>query len=297
MKNIDLLKTFVLIIEENSFIGAGRKLNISKAAMSKRIAALEDELRVKLLVRTTRSLSLTDEGRILYEHSKRIFKELDEVEGLLAEMHHEPTGELFVISGPHFGEEYLLPHLPAFLERYPKVKLKLSFRQSMPDMIKEEVDIVCGLSIQGHPDAIQRSLSKTRHVLCASYGYLEKYGEPRVPDDLLRHHLITHSLRQPNNEVVFKSGQRIILEPFLILDDTRIMLQCALMDLGFIRVHHYVVEKALKERKLKEILPKYMEQKNTISLYLYYMKNRYLHPKIRLFVDFILNIMKQHESS
>lgn len=242
-------------------------------------------------------MGLTDAGRVLYEHGKQIFKKLEDVNGLIAEMHDEPSGELFVVCGPHFGTEYLLPHLPHFLERYPKIRLKLSFRQSMPDLINESVDVVCGLSMQGPPDSIQKCLRKSRNVLCATKAYLTKFGKPKEPLDLLNHRLITHALRSPNNEIVFKSGQTLIIDPYLIVDDTRLMLECALLNVGFIRVHHYVVEQALAKGDLVEVLPKFMEQKNTIPIYICYLKERFIHPKTRLFVDFILNVVKNHENS
>ena len=145
------------------------------------------------------------------------------------------------------------------------------------------------MSIPGPADSIQRVIEKTRYVLCASPDYLKKYGTPKRPQDLIGHQYITHSMRRPDDVILFKNDS-IHVEPLLRLNDTKAMLQCALEGVGIIKLHEYVVREAIEQKKLVEILSSFAE--NELSIYLCYQARRYLQPKIRRFIDFVLGKMR-----
>jgi DNA-binding transcriptional LysR family regulator len=146
--------------------------------------------------------------------------------------------------------------------------------------------LVIGMSISGPPESIQKTISKTRYAICASPLYLEKFGTPQKPIDLVNHHYLTHGMRQPNHILTFGENHSITLDPILRLNDANALLTCALNGLGIVKLHYYMVKDALKEKKLIEILAPYNQE--IYPIYLCYSQNRYLSPKIRHFIDFLM---------
>lgn len=293
MSKFERMDTFIKVIDSNSFSLAAKSLKISSAAVSKQISALEEELGVKLLNRTTRSLILTEAGRIYYDYCQKLLNMVREADSLVSHMRVEPSGHLHVISGRHFAETFIIPHLKEFMTQYPKVTINLELAERVPDISKENIDIVFGMSIHGPPDAIQKKIAMTRYVICASPQYLKKNGTPLTPKELLKHHYIAHSMRKPDNLITFKNGQQIYLNPILKLNDTEAMLQCALDGIGIVRLHDYMVEQAIANGKLVELLKKYSEPE--LPIFYYYQQSRYVHSKIRLFLDFIIDKIAQSE--
>jgi DNA-binding transcriptional LysR family regulator len=135
-------------------------------------------------------------------------------------------------------------------------------------------------------DLVHRRVSSTRYILCASPSYIEKNGMPKTPQELSQHFYITHSMRKPNNVVTFKNEEKITLEPKLKLNDSFAMRESAILGLGIIKVHDYIVTDALKDGRLVELLQEYQEPEQ--SIFLYYQSGRYLLPKIRRFIDFFV---------
>lgn len=173
--------------------------------------------------------------------------------------------------------------------------VSLHFTQTFPDLSQGDVDLVFGLSSSGPIDSIQKQIGLTRDILVASPDYLEEHGKPASPDDLVNHKVITHTGRKPGDILTFKDGKQVHVNPVLWLNDTSAMLDCALQGQGIIRLHQYIVEKALKRGELVEVLPQAMPKKKTIPLYLCYPESRYLHSKVRHFIDFVLEKMKNME--
>ncbi len=206
MSKLNQLATFIQVAENSSFAKTARSMKLSTAAVSKQIGLLEDSLGVQLLHRSTRRVELSEIGQIYYEHCKRIMSELSEADAAISKTHQEPFGELKVTSGRHFGERYIVPHLADFIKSYPKVRINLELAERIPDLEKEGVDILIGMSLPGPPDSIQRVIEKTRYVLSASPAYLKKFGIPKKPEDLIEHRYITHSMRHPDDVIFFKNS-------------------------------------------------------------------------------------------
>ncbi|MCE5295069.1 MAG: LysR family transcriptional regulator [Chlamydiales bacterium] len=280
----DKLATFVTVIEEGSFANAARKLHISAAAVSKQIRLLEEELKIELMVRSTRSLSLTDAGHLYFEQAKKIVQEMHQLTALNQELQQEPSGILHVSSARYFGETYIVPRLPEFLEKYPKLTLSLELMERLPDIDREDIDIVIGMSRPLSLDSIQKTIGHTKYVFTASPAYLKTFGTPHHPHDLKNHRYINHSSRVPTNITYFKDNQEVYLEPSLLLNDTNAMKQCALNGLGIVKLHEYVVADAIKEGTLVEILSAFTDPKEPI--FAAYKSQKHLPTKIRKFLDF-----------
>lgn len=293
MINPTWLISFVEVVNRSSMVGAAKHLRITPAAVSKHILNLENELEIQLLQRSTRSIALTHEGMVYFQHAKNILSAYREAENAISLSKEEPSGTLKIVCGPQIGNLYVIPHLKEFLSRYPKIHLNILSTQTMPDLEKEQVDVVVGLT-SGIPSyCIQRTLTYARWVFCASPDYIEKFGEPKKPSSLIQHQIITRTQRQPNNVIEFKTGESIMFEPYLYYNDTRAIRRCALEGLGIAQLHDYIVAKDIQENRLVEILSKYTEQKKTIPIHLYYLPASHVHLKVRCFVDFMVEIMKR----
>ncbi len=194
---------------------------------------------------------------------------------------------------PQIGNLYVIPHLKEFLERYPKLRLHIEFTQTMPDVEKENVDIVVGLTTGISVNCIQRTLMYARWVFCASPEYVTKYGMPKKPSDLAEHLIITRTQRRPNNIIEFKTGQTIHFQPYLYVNDTRAIRRCALGGLGIAQLHDYIIADDLKENRLVEILHEYNEDKNTIPIHISYLQTSHVHIKIRKFIDFMVEVLSR----
>ena len=288
------LVSFVEVVNRSSMAEAAKYLGMTPAAVSKHIFNLENGLEIQLLQRSTRRMALTHEGMLYFEQAKNILSAYREAESAISLSKKEPSGTLKIVCGPQIGNLYVIPHLKEFLNKYPKIRLNILSTQTMPDLEKEKVDVVVGLTGGIPPYCIQRTLTYARWVFCASPEYIKKFGEPKKPSDLIKHQIITRIQRQPNNVIEFKTGESIVFEPYIYYTDTRAIRRCALEGLGIIQLHDYIVAKDIKESRLVEILSKYTEQKKTIPVHIYYFPASHIHLKVRCFVDFMVEIMKRY---
>lgn len=284
------LVSFIEVVNRSTMADAARHLRITPAAVSKHILSLENELGIQLLQRSTRRVDLTHEGRLYFEHAKRILEAYQQAEAAVSHSKEEPSGLLKLVCGPQIGNLYVIPYLKEFLERYPKLRLNIELTQTMPDLEKEKVDVVLGLTSGIPSHWIQRTLTYARWVFCASPEYLEKHGTPKKPSELTQHQIITHIQRQPNNLIEFKTGESVIFEPYLYYNDTRAIRRSVLHGLGIAQLHDYIIADDLKKNRLVEILNKYTEQKKTIPIHISYFPTSHVHIKIRRFLDFMVEV-------
>ncbi len=286
MSKFERIATFVRVFEEGSFAACAKLLKISSAAVSKQVSMLEEELGFTLLYRSTRKLSLTDAGAIYFEKAKKIVEEMAQMEMLAEEMQQEPFGRLKVAAQHHFAHMHIIPRLKDFLATYPKISLTIELLERFPDLEREDIDIVIGMSRPISLHSIQKTISRTRYVFAASPGYLKEFGIPKVPDDLRKHRYINHTLRTPVHITRFSDNEELFIEPYLLLNDTMAMKNCAVAGIGIVKLHHYAVAKELKEGTLVEILGDYNEPEQPI--YASYSPHKIVPSKIRAFLDFFV---------
>lgn len=284
------LVSFLEVANRSNMAAAAKHLKITPAAISKHILSLEDKLGIPLLKRSTRRIELTHEGLLYYPHAKQILDAFDQAEAAISHSKEEPSGLLKIVCGPEIGNLFLLPYLKEFLERYPQLRVNIEFTQVVPDLEKEKVDVVLGLTTGIPVNCIQRTLMHARWVFCASPEYLEKYGEPEKLSDLAEHRIITHSGRCPNNVIAFNNGESVQFEPYLYFNDTREMRRIALQGLGIVQLHDYIIAQDLRENRLVEILQEHVDPK-TIPIHISYLHASHVHIKIRKFVDFMVEII------
>lgn len=287
MSKLERINTFISVVEENGFAASARKHGVSTAAISRQISALEAELGVQLLTRTTRQVRLTETGLQYYQQCKKALGELAEAENAIAGSQQEALGVLNILSPRYFALTNIIPRLPEFMARNPKLRINFELAERFPDFSQEGIDILFGVTIEGPPGLVRRRVATTRYVLCASPSYLKNHGMPKAPADLQQYHYIAHSMRKPLDILTFNDGKEVYLEPIVSLNDTRAMRECALQGMGIVKLHDYEVADALADGSLREILTEFRGPQYTV--YLYYQQSRYLQPKIRRFIDFFIS--------
>jgi DNA-binding transcriptional LysR family regulator len=285
MNTLGLIQTFCKVAQCANFTAAAKDLGISAAAVSKQISLLEGELGIQLLQRTTRHVALTEIGSHYYNEVQEVLLALDKANGLVAAAKDEPVGLLRVKSARYFMEHYIIPRLPAYRAAYPKVNLDLQIAEHIPHLLEEDLDIVFGMSADVASNSISKKLTTTRYIICASPNYLQMYGEPKVPSDLVHHQYITHTMRTPNDVWTFPSGERVHLKQILYLNDAQAIMECALGGLGIVILHHYQVAQALKRGDLVELLSNHKMPQ--IPILMYYHPGRYMQPKVRSWIEFM----------
>lgn len=288
---MERILTFIAVVEGNGFTAAARKCNVSTAAISRQISMLESELQTELLLRTTRQVTLTEIGAQYYQQCKKILGELKDAELAITSSQQEAIGTLNITSSRYFAMNYLIPHLYEFINLNPKLQIRFELAERFPNLAKEEIDILFGVSMESDDKGlVRRRVATTRYILCGSPLYFKKNGMPKIPSDLTKHRYITHAMRKPDNVLVFTTGQEIHVNPILWLNDCYAMRECAIQHMGIIKMHDYIVKDALKNQQLIEVLHEYQEPQQPV--YLYYQQSRYLQPKIRRFIDFYLSKME-----
>src|SRR3954469_13865487 len=185
------MAVFARVVATGSLSAAARELSLSPALVSRKLAALEARLGVRLINRTTRSLHLTDEGASYYEACSRLLAEIGEADAAVAAGKVEPQGVLRAALPASFGHLHVAPRIPEFAERYPKVRLALSLSDRSVNVIEEGFDIAIRIAELEDSSLAARRLAPNRRVVCASPDYLRRHGTPREPDDLVRHNCLT----------------------------------------------------------------------------------------------------------
>lgn len=294
MEGLTALCAFAHAVELKSFAAAGRRLGISASAVSKSVARLEDRYGVRLLNRTTRSISLTAEGAAFYDRCVRILVELEEAELAIAQRCASPSGLLRVDMPVALGRLGIIPALPRFLERCPKVEIDASLNDCITNLVKEGIDVAVRIGGGADSRLVSRRLAPHRLCTCAAPSYLERCGIPRQPDDLLNHNCL--NFRFPTTGRLklwrFQSGgeKRELRAPGnLTFDNGEALIEAAVAGLGIIQVPSYMVTAAIEAGALRLLLREYAIENSSIAVV--YPQNRHLSPKVRAFVDFLIELV------
>ena len=289
MDQLSNLKAFARVVATGSFSEAARRLRTSKSLISRQIAALEAELGVRLFHRTTRSLSLTDEGRSYHEQVVRILAELEEADRSISQLRATPRGRLRVNAPMSFGFLHLAPAVPDFLARYPEVELDVTMNDRYVDLVDEGFDVAIRLGRLADSSLVARRLAPMRRVVCASPYYFERHGIPARPEELRDHRCLAYSLNTPVDEWRFADadGRPISVEirgP-LRANNGDILRTAAIRDLGIVNLPSFIIGNDLRLGSLVSILEPFLVQ--DAGVHAVYPHSRHLSAKVRAFVDFL----------
>ncbi|PDS99832.1 LysR family transcriptional regulator [Rhizobium sp. S9] len=289
MDSLASVFAFVHAAEQQSYVAAARIAGVSPSAIGKAVARLESRLGVRLFNRTTRSISLTEEGAVLYERYKRIIDDMQDVEAALSKSRESPRGRLRV-SVPHIvGHHLLMPMLPAFAERFPEIELDVDFEDRLIDLVAEGLDVVVRSGELADARLIARHLGDQHFVVCGSPDYFERRGRPETPGDLFRHACI--HFKYPSSGRVapwaFSAPyERLLLPKSLTFNNTDAGLRAAQDGLGLAHLPVYVAASHMRAGRLIPVLTSFMVPFGSLSLV--WPSNRQLSPKVRAFVDFVV---------
>src|SRR6185295_1007756 len=208
MDKFTAMKTFVRIVEAGSLTGAANGLDTSLPTVVRTLAALERELGVSLLKRTTRRIHLTDEGTQYLERCRDILTATQEAEDILVARRTEPVGKLSVTASVAFGRRYLTPIVCGFLQRYPKVTADVLLVDRVVDLIEEGMDAAIRIGHLRDSSLVAIEVGRVRRVVCASEKYLRRHGVPQSPSDIRNHRCVRHLGLSPRSEWHFQVGSR-----------------------------------------------------------------------------------------
>lgn len=286
MDRIEELRVFVSVADLSGFAQAGRRLGISPAQVSKLIARLEDRLNSRLFNRTTRDVSLTDEGRALQTRARALVEEYDQLERSAQET-AKPRGLLKLSAPITFGMQ-LGPTLLDFARAYPDVGLDVSFTDRHVNLVEEGFDAAVRISSLADSSLVARKLASVQSVTIAAPKYLAERSTPRVPDDLRAHEAIVDLNRGDTWE--FGTGSKrlnVHMSGRLRFSDPYIVMAAARAGFGIARVPDFIAEDNLRNGSLIRLLEKY-EPAAPVTMYVVYPHARHLASKVRAFVDFLV---------
>ncbi|WP_028465289.1 MULTISPECIES: LysR family transcriptional regulator [Nisaea] len=291
MDTLTAMKVFCSVVENDSLAGASRTLNVSPSVVSKQLSGLEDRLGVRLLNRTTRRVSLTEVGSAYYERCKRILADVDEAEIAVSQAHSAPRGLLKLTAPTTFAHRHVAPHLPEFLDRYPEVEVQLLVNDRVVDLVDEGIDLAIRIAQLKDSSLIARKLAVNHRMLVASPDYLKKWGQPATPDQLSDHSLITYAPGNPINDWHFMiDNQQKILRAkgTLAMNNGDSVLQTVLAGGGLAMLAAFMAGEHVKSGKLVTLLEEYVRE--DVPIYAVYPSGRHLSPKVRAFVDFLVDL-------
>ncbi len=289
MERLINMASFAEVVDAGSFSAAADRLGCSRAALSKRIRALEQDFGVTLLHRTTRRQSLTEAGEALHAHCRRVLDEMNQAEARMHELSASPRGTLR-ISAPHsWGNRVLGPLLAEFLLRHPEVRVELHLTDQLADLAGSAVDVAIRMTNTPAPGLVARHLADLRYAVCAAPAYLARHGTPASPADLAAHRCLIYAGEVIQNpwHITDAAGveHEVQVHGPAAANSTEVIRALAAGGVGLIALSRYLVEAELASGALVEVLTDC--RMPVRQLHLVTLPDRLLPAKTRAFIDFM----------
>lgn len=282
------MQTFASVVDAGSFVRAAESLDISKAAVSRYVADLEGRLGVRLLHRTTRKLSLTEEGRAFHARCKSLLGELEEAEAEITASAMRASGLVKINVPVTFGILHLAPLWSDFMAANPRVTLDVTLSDRVVDLVDEGYDLAVRIGSLPNSSLVSRKLASTRVVLCASPVYLKKHGRPKHPADLVAHTVLAYSLLAMGDHWEFEGPQgkvNVLVHPVMRTNSGDTCRAAALKHQGIIFQPSFLVEDDLRSGALMELMPQYRSAE--FGIYAVYPSRQFVSAKVRLLIEFL----------
>lgn len=285
MDRLDVLKVFIAVADHRSFAEAARRLRVSPTAATRAVAALEDDLGVAVLRRTTRAVALTDEGAAFLERCRHALAELEDAQRAAKGETASPHGALVVTAPVVFGRMHIAPILADLLRAHPLLKVTLTLTDRNVRLIDEGIDVAVRIGDLSDSSLIARQVASVRHVLVASPQYLASHSALSSPADLRSHSLIVLDSLTPNGEWRFDASKAkpIKVEPRLLTNDVATAVDAAVSSLGIARLLSYQVKDHLAHGKLARVLDSFAP--NPIPVTLLHARTRQASANVKAFVE------------
>lgn len=290
MLDLQQLSSFLAVVRAGSFVGAADATGLSKAAVSRHVADLESHLGVRLLHRTTRRLSLSDDGQRFHERAVELVAQLEELEAETSSSGGEATGLLRINAPLSFGNLQLAPLWPAFLDANPRLSLDVTLNDRVVDLIEEGYDVAVRITNRLDSSLVSRQLATTRVVLCASPAYLQAHGTPERPRDLAAHEVLAYSYWSSGDDWTFRgpeSDETARIAPRVRTNSGDTCRVLALADRGIIMQPDFIVGPDLARGTLVELMPAYRSIE--LGVHAVYATRKHLPMKTRRLIDFLVD--------
>lgn len=294
MDRFEAIAAFTAVAEDGGFSAASRRLGMPLPTISRKVSELEAHLGARLLVRSTRKVTLTETGQQFLITCRRVLGELGEAEKLASGEYHAPRGELVVSAPTGLGSAYISPIVTEFLIAYPDIDIDLRLSDRITNLVDEQVDVAVRIAHLPDSSLIALKAGVIRHVVCASPAYLLERGEPETIADLSRHACVTFTALEAPREWIFReSGQttRIAIKSRLSVSSASAAVEAATSGLGVSRLLCYQAAPALAEKRLRLVLRRFEPEPLPVSLV--YPSGRLVPQKLRAFTDFVMPRLKQ----
>jgi DNA-binding transcriptional LysR family regulator len=296
MDKLRAMTGFTRIVEKGSLTAAAADTGTSLPSMVRLLAALERDLGATLLNRTTRRMSLTDEGRQYYEHCRIILGQLREAEATLASRRVEPHGKLTVTASVMFGRRYVVPIVNDFARRHPKLSVELLFVDRVVNLIEEGIDAALRIGPLQDSSLVAIPVGEVRRVVCASPRYLRAHGVPRRPEDVRAHRCVRFTGLAPRSEWPFRVDARPVsvpIESVMACNQVDGAIDACVAGLGLGSFLSYMTAPAKRARRLVYVLEKF--ETPPLPVHVVYPYSRILSANVRTFVDTCVHRLRQTE--
>jgi len=282
------MQTFSAVVDAGSFVKAADALGLSKAAVSRHVGDLEARLGVRLLHRTTRRLSLTEEGQVFHARCKEVLADIDEAEAEITSRSGAASGLLRVNAPVTFGIRHLAPLWGEFRARHPQVTLDVTLADRVVDLVEEGYDLAIRIATLASSTLISKRLASTRMVLCASPQYLAAHGVPRHPAELAGHAVISYSYWSTRDEWHFDGPEgrvSVKTDPCMHTNSGDTCRAMALAHQGVILQPTFLIADDLAAGTLVEVMPEFRSLE--LGIYAVYPTRKHVSPKVRALIDFL----------
>lgn len=290
MKELKGLVEFVEVVRRESFADAAKALELSRAAVSKAVAALESELGIRLLMRTTRKVTPTEEGLELFERWSQALETIRDAAAAASDHSGEASGILKMTVATSVGRQVIIPLLTEFRERHPKVKFDIRFEDHLADLVGDRYDLAIRVGALADSSIVAKKLGRIRLIMAASPSYLQKHGEPQSIAELDKHELLTFKF--PNRNEIYHwrlmDGDVPLIKPIdspVLVDDVAALVVMVKLGMGIAQLPWYLVEEDLAQGHLVQILP--TTTFASADVFACYPHRQHLPAKTRKFVDFL----------
>ncbi|WP_028863459.1 LysR family transcriptional regulator [Psychromonas aquimarina] len=290
MSMLTRLHYFNCVVETGSISQASRIFDLQPSSISRQLAALEKELGITLLNRTTRNIGLTEAGQTYYQYSQRIVAELEQANRAVNDLQQNPKGNLKINMTVGFGESCVLPLIPAFIKKYPDIKIELELSERVIDLVEDNVDIAIRSGRLPDSNLIARKLADNNFILCASPEYLSTHGSPENTESLADYDCIRYGYSGWRDWFVIKEkARKLVIKEGLVVNSVNGQKQLLLNHAGLALVARWALKDELNNGTLVQVLADtvFSPYESLSSTYAIYLKRDLISPKVRVFLDFL----------
>ncbi len=278
------LREFVAVVEQGGFTAAADALDVSASFVSRRVKQLEEQLGTRLLHRTTRTIRLTEMGRIYYERSREILDRLEALESDMADLQQRPKGLVRMTAPGLYAERYVAPAVAEFTVKYPEVSIELDTRMRVVDIVAEGYDLAIRMSALADSNLVARKLVPRRVMVCASPAYLAGNGRPKDPDDLRSHNCL--ALPDMPWRFAYPDAIRVVkVRGSWISNNGRALVAAAALGIGLVRLADYYMDKELERGALEVVLEDF--EVEDAATWIIYPDRHHLPTRVRFLIDFL----------